>query len=69
MAVAAKEMPMATAKMSDMTDSVRPTTAMASRPRRATQKMSTTVNSDSMSISRIMGTARSRTARLSGSAV
>ena len=52
-----------------ITDSVSPITATASRPSRDTQKTSTTANSDSITISSTIGTASSRTARLSGSAV
>ena len=46
-----------------ITASVRPTVATASVPRRATNHMSVTANTDSMSISSTMGTASSRTAR------
>jgi len=52
-----------------MSDSVSPITATASRPSRDTQKTSTTANSDSITISRTIGTASSRIARLSDSAV
>jgi hypothetical protein len=52
-----------------MIDSVIPTTATASLPRRETQKTSARAKSDSMIISKTMGTARRRTARLSGAAV
>lgn len=43
-------------------DSVRPTVATASGPRRPTQKTSETANSDSMTISRTIGTARRKIA-------
>ena len=45
-------------------DSVRPTAATASGPSLATKKTSTTANSDSMTISRIMGMASMTMARL-----
>src|SRR5439155_21150842 len=45
-------------------DSVRPTVAMASAPRRPTQKTSTTAKRDSSTISRTMGMASRRMARL-----
>src|SRR6266851_5467040 len=45
-------------------DSVRPTVAMASAPRRPTQKTSTTAKRDSRTISITMGMARRRIARL-----
>src|SRR5258708_1895157 len=45
-------------------DSVRPTVAMASAPRRPTQKTSTTAKRDSRTISMTMGMARRRIARL-----
>jgi len=52
-----------------MTDSVSPITAIASLPSRDTQNTSTTANSDSMIISRTMGTASSRTARFNDAEV
>jgi hypothetical protein len=55
--------PMATPKTSVNRDSVMPTVAMASAPRRETKKASTMPNKDSMHISRIMGMARRRMAR------
>ena len=52
--------PMPTANTSVSTDSVKPTVAIASEPRRLTQKTSTTANSDSSTISSTMGMASSR---------
>ena len=49
--------------------SVNPTAATASGPNRATQKMFTMPNIDSMHISSTMGTASIRMARESGSRV
>ena len=49
--------PMAMAKTRTMTASVSPTAAMASAPRRATQKASTTPKVDSITISRMVGMA------------
>ena len=53
----------------DSIASVRPTVATASAPSRATQKMLTTANSDSISISSTIGIASSGTARRIGIAV
>ena len=50
-------------------DSVRPTVATASEPSRDTQKMSTTAKSDSIDISRTIGTARRTTALLTETCV
>src|SRR6185503_3236624 len=50
-------------------DSVSVTVAIASGPSFDTQKMSATANTDSITISRTIGTARSRIARPSGSEV
>ena len=52
-----------------ISDSVRPTVATASAPRRDTQKMSAIANSDSMAISMTIGTASKNTARRNGRAV
>jgi hypothetical protein len=46
-----------------------PTVATASAPRRPTKKMSTTANTDSIIISRTIGTERSTTARPIGASV
>ena len=56
-AVAAIARPMAMANTSTTTASVSPTAAMASGPRRATQKASTTPKVDSITISRMVGMA------------
>jgi hypothetical protein len=55
--------------MSANIDSVTPTVATASDPSRETQKMSTTANSDSIDISRTIGTASMSTARPTGTFV
>lgn len=57
MAVAAVASPMAIAKTITTTASVSPTAAMASGPRPATQKASTTPKVDSITISRMVGMA------------
>ena len=54
-AVVDKLRPKPTANTSVSSDSVRPTVATASAPRRPTQKTSTTANSDSSTISRTIG--------------
>src|SRR5258707_2251325 len=56
--------PSPTAKTKLSRDSVRPTVAIASAPRRPTQNTSTTANRDSSTISRTMGMASRRMARL-----
>ncbi len=63
MAVVDRLNPMATAKTRLNIDSVSPTVATASAPRCATQKTSTTANSDSRTISRTIGTASRKMAR------
>ena len=63
MAVVDRLSPIATENTRLRIDSVSPTVATAFAPRRPTQKMSTTANSDSSTISSIMGTANSRMAR------
>src|SRR5678816_4935560 len=52
-----------------MSDSVTPTVATACAPRCPTKKMSTTAKTDSISISRTIGMARSTMARLTGASV
>jgi hypothetical protein len=52
-----------------ISDSVMPTVATAAAPRRPTKKMSTTMNTDSMSISSTIGTASRMTARPMGASV
>src|SRR5713101_4963189 len=64
MAVVERLKPRPMAKTRLRSDSVRPTVATASAPRRPTQKTSTTAKSDSSTISRTMGMARRRIARL-----
>ena len=56
--------PSPTAKTRLSSDSVRPTVATASAPSRPTQNTSTTANSDSSTISRTIGIASSKMARL-----
>ncbi len=56
--------PKPTAKTRLSSDSVRPTVATASAPRRPTQKTSTTAKRDSSTISRTIGMARRKMARL-----
>ena len=63
MAVIAIESPIATQYTRVTIDSARPTVAIASAPRRATQNTSTMKNSDSITISRTIGMARSMMAR------
>ena len=55
--------PMATAYSSEMTASVNPTVATASAPSPATKKISTMAKTDSIAISRIMGTDNRNVAR------
>ena len=61
--------PMASAYTMNISDSVSPTVATASAPRRPTKKMSATANTDSISISSTIGTASSTTARPIGACV
>ena len=68
-AAAPMESPMATAYISIINDSVMPTVAMALAPSRPTKKMSATANTDSISISSTIGTARRITARPIGASV
>jgi hypothetical protein len=56
--------PMATEKISVSIDSVSPTVATEFAPSRVTQNTSTMANSDSINISKTIGTARSRIALL-----
>ena len=58
--------PSATVYMMVSMDSVSPTVATAAGPNRATKNTSTTANTDSMAVSRTIGTASSRTARPMG---
>ena len=58
--------PIAAVYASVSIDSVRPTVATAFGPRCATQKMSTTANSDSITISSTIGTASRMIARPMG---
>ena len=62
-AVVPMDNPMARAYSRVITASVSPTVATASAPSCATKKMSTMANTDSMAISRIMGTASRNVAR------
>src|SRR5260370_5864493 len=64
MAVVERLKPRPIAKTRLRSDSVRPTVATASAPRRPTQKTSTTAKRDSSTISITMGMARRRMARL-----
>src|SRR5216684_637748 len=64
MAVVERLNPRPIAKTRLRSDSVRPTVATASAPRRPTQKTSTTAKRDSRTISMTMGMARRRMARL-----
>ncbi len=64
MAVVDRLKPMATENTRVNNDSVSPTVAVAFAPSRPTQKMSTTAKSDSSTISKTMGTASSKIARL-----
>src|SRR6266851_6471209 len=64
MAVVDRLRPRPTAKTKLRSDSVRPTVATAFAPRRPTQKTSTTAKRDSSTISRTMGMASRRIARL-----
>ena len=68
-AVVAMPRPSETMKTMVSMDSVRATAAGPSRPRRATKKMSTMPNSDSMNISSTMGTASRAIARGMGPSV
>jgi hypothetical protein len=61
--------PIATASINVSTDSVNPTVATAPIPSRATKKISQMAKTDSITISRIIGTASNRIARRSGPAV
>ena len=63
-AVVDMERPMPMEKTRANSDSVRPTVATALAPRRPTQRTSTTAKSDSSTISRTMGMASRRMARL-----
>ena len=60
--MAAIDRPIATAYISDRTDSVSPTAATAGAPSEATQYTSTTAKTDSMTISSTIGTASSSSA-------
>jgi len=64
MAVVDRLTPKATENTRVIIDSVRPTVAMALAPSRVTQNTSTMANSDSMNISRTMGVASRKMARL-----
>ena len=55
--------PIATAKITVSSDSVRPTAATASAPSRPTKYTSRMPKTDSITISRIIGTDRRKTAR------
>ncbi len=68
-AMAPIDSPMPTAYTIVISDSVMPTVATASAPRRPTKKMSTTANTDSISIPSTMGTASRMTARPTGACV
>ena len=64
-AVAPMPRPIASAYTAASSDSVSPTAATASAPRRATKKMSVTAKTLSIAISSTIGTASSRIARCS----
>jgi hypothetical protein len=68
-AAAPIESPIASAYITVISDSVMPTVATASGPRRPTKNTSATTNTDSISISRTIGTASRTTARPMGASV